>query len=201
MFNVINPCEHHLYKSSIYSFLQDLHTAMSLEQIQDLTNAVYVLIGGEVKEFQGGMLLLKQPLETVPPEIGTYLRALCPQYKSCTEIWTGRVAFQVSQDISGGDYERLSKLLYRALYQDLVAFSIKENTPFLCLTLPLVEHLSIDMLGLWPYLLKVSPHESSDGLFHGILSLTRTTPSAPRGEIEERNSPFNPQNCDNIITS
>lgn len=180
MFNVIEPQEHHLYASTINLFLQELHDAdlldaVSLEQDQDLTNATYILLEEELKGLQGGALLLKQPFQDVVPTVRTYLENLCPQYTHQCEIWTGKIAFQISKDISGGDYEKISKLLYRTLYNDLVAFSVKENTPFLCLTLPLVEHLSINMLGLWDFMFEVSPGESNDGFFHGLLSLAGVT--------------------------
>lgn len=205
MFNVIEPQEHLLYKSSIDLFLQELHIAVGLKNDQDLTHATYVLLEEKIEGIEGGILLLKQPLEVSSKEVRSYLRALCPQYTPYSEIWTGRIAFRFSKDISGWDYEKISTLLYCALYEDLVAFSVKENTPFFYLTLPLVEHLSIDMLGFWPYLLKVSPHESLDGLFHGILSLIKAQQDVPSnhplGKTEETNRPFSPQNRDNIITS
>ena len=202
MFNIIEPQEHHLYESTINVFLQELHSAVGFEQDQNLTNATYILLEEELKGLQGGVLLLKQPLEAISKEVRTYLETICPQYNPSSEIWTGRIAFKMGEDISGRDYERVSKLLYRTLYEDLIAFGVKENTPFLCLTLPLVEHLSIDMLGLWPYLMKIRPCESPDGLFHGILSLAGEMHSSSDFWSSELNGDsLALQNCDKIITS
>ncbi|OJW47944.1 MAG: hypothetical protein BGO67_08725 [Alphaproteobacteria bacterium 41-28] len=46
------------------------------------------------------------------------------------------------------------------------------------MTLEPGEYLCTEAIGLWPYVLKVRFQDSSDGLFHGILSLTHKTPQA-----------------------
>lgn len=196
MFNVIEPQEHHLYHSSINLFMQELRIAVNLNQNEDLAKASYILVEEEIKDLQGGILLLKKPLGAIFPEVRSYLEAMCPQYNSCSEVWVGRIAFCFNKNISGLDYERISKLLYRSLFEDLIAFSVKENIPFFCLTMPLVEYLSINLLSLWDFMFKIRPREFSDGLFHGVLSFTgamRNTPfTAPSSlqEIEEGGSSF-----------
>lgn len=196
MFNVIEPQEHHLYLSSIHKFLQELSIAVNFTEDEDLANVDYILVEEEIQGLQGGILLVKKPLGAVCAAVRTYLETMCPQYQLCSEIWTGRIAFYFSKEISGWDYERISKLLYRSLFEDLIAFGVKENAPFLCLTMPLVEYLSINLLSLWDFMFEVRPRESYDGLFHGILSLARPTRNtsftvtSSLQEIEECGSSF-----------
>lgn len=205
MLNVIEPQEHHSYQASVHPFLQELSIScdVALEE-EKLTNATYILVDEEIEGFQGGILLLKKRLETLYPDVKVYLETICPQHNLCTDVWTGYVAFQVNKDISGGHYEKISKLLYRVLYEDLIAFGVKENIPFLYLTMPLVEYLSINFLGMWDFMLEISPRESLDGLFHGILPLRgeahdtsfNSSFLTPRASLD----PFSSQNCDKFIT-
>ena len=171
MFHFIEPQEHHLYQSSIDPFLKELQDSKILQRNQNLKQATFILAEEKVKGIHGGILLLKQSITTLSSEVGEYLHTFFPQTK---EIWTGMVALMISEDITGRDFEKICKTLYPALYEDLIFFGIKESSPFLCLTMPTIEHLTIDMLGFWPYVLEVRPSASSDGLFHGILSLADT---------------------------
>lgn len=172
MFQLIEPQEHYLYESSINPFLKDLQNSVGLKMDQDLAQATLLLVRKEIEGIEGGILLLKQSTHMLPSEVEQYLQSFCPQIK---EVWTGMIAFQMSEEIGGRDFEKICKILYRALYEDLIVFGIKENIPFLCLTMPLIEYLSINLLGLWSYTFEVRKNASSGGLCHGVLSLTAPT--------------------------
>jgi hypothetical protein len=106
----------------------------------------------------------------------------------------------VDKEISGWDYEKISKQVYGALYEDLVAFGVKEDISALYLTMPLVEHLSINLLGFWHFKLEQKPRESRDGLFHGLLSLNGCPhSSSDLWKFEGSNAPLPSQTCDKII--
>ncbi len=178
MFYLIEPQEHHLYESSIKPFIKELKYITDLKDEQDLHQATFLLLKEEIEETRGGILLLKQKTSTLNSEVEGYLRSFCPQIK---EVWTGRIAFQMSEEIAGRNFDKICKIIYRTLYEELIVFGIRENTPFLCLTMPLVEHLSINLLGLWPYMFEVRPSAASSGaLCHGILALP--------GPLQETNS-------------
>lgn len=171
MFHVIEPQEHRFYQSSIGQFVGDLQDAMIIAQHHDLTRATFLLVEEDIDGISGGILLLKQHTTSLPVKLQEYLHKYYPHLQ---EVWTGAVAFQMSETLRGRDFEKSSKALYRALYEDLIVFGIKENAPLLCLTMPLIEHLSIEVLGLWPCLLDVKSTES-DGIFHKLLRLLGTS--------------------------
>ncbi|MBA3814466.1 MAG: hypothetical protein H0X26_08300 [Alphaproteobacteria bacterium] len=169
MFYLIEPQEHHLYESSITPFVEELQSITVFKGEQDLQQATFLLLKKEIKDVCGGLLLLKQKTSTLNPEVEGYLRSFCPQIK---EVWTGSISFQMSEEIAGRDFDKICKILYRSLYEELIVFGIRENITFLCLTMPLIEQLSINLLGLWPYMFEVRPSAASSGaLCHGILAL------------------------------
>lgn len=173
MFHLIEPKEQPLYLDLILPFLRTLAANQTANQktydpFKDLRKATFLLTKKENKTFTGGALLFKQPIENLPPELEEVFRISYPHMR---EVWTGTISLQVESNITGHDFETVCKIFYRALYEDLIAFSIKENFFFLCLTLEPFEQLSIDMQGYWSYALEVKPPPSSNALFHGILTL------------------------------
>lgn len=207
MFYVIEPQEHHFHQSSINRFVEDLQDAMIIGQHHDLTRATFLLVEEDIDGISGGILLLKQHTTTLPIKLQEYLHKYYPHFQ---EVWTGAVAFQMDKILDDRAFEKSSKALYRALYEDLIVFAIKENAPLLCLTMSLVEHLSIEVLGLWPCLLDVKSTES-DGLFHKVLrplgtsQETRLACKYDKGMREERvSSPDFPllsaPKCNKIVT-
>ena len=62
-------------------------------------------------------------------------------------------------------------LFYEALYEKLVAIGQTYNIPYLWVVLSPQEALCLNALGAFPFLFKVNPQESADGLFHGLFAL------------------------------
>ncbi len=169
MFNFIEPGEHHLYKDRILAFLERISDNSNLYDIfEDWDQAIFLLANDMVKDIRGGALLLKQDKEMLHPRIQEYLRLAYPTLKN---VWTGMISLQVDEDISGRDFERAVKFFYCGLMADLVAFGVKEGTPFLCVTMTNAEYRTIEMNNLWPYAKEVRAELSKDGLFHGVLTL------------------------------
>ena len=174
MFEFIEPEEHRLYKNRIIPFLEKIAENPRLyEAFEEWDKATFLLASEKNNSIQGGALLLNQSIETLHPRIQEHVRTLYPQLR---KVWTGMISLQIHQDITGRDFEKLCRLFHCALVADLIAFGIKETTPFLCVTMTPLEYRSIGMLSsttqnLWEYAVKVKPESSRDGLFHGVLTL------------------------------
>lgn len=174
MFEYIEPKEHCLYKDRIIPFLEELADNPRLyEAFEDWDQATFLLAGDKNHCIQGGALLLKQDIEMLHPRIQEHIRSFYPRLR---EVWTGMISLQVKEELSGRAFEKHCKFFYCALMAELIAFGIKETTPFLCLTMTPLEYHSSEMLGrdlqsIWPYAIEVKPESSRDGLFHGVLTL------------------------------
>lgn len=201
MFHFIEPQEHHLYQSSIDPFLSELHVLTELKKEKDLGQALnqarFLLVKREIKGIKGGVLLIKKRISMLDPEVAEYLCTFSPHLN---EVWTGMVSFQMHEEIAGRDFEKVCKTLYCTLHKDLTVFSIKEKTPYLCLTMPRIEYLTINLLGLWPYVFEARPDGSSNDLFQGILALTgakqAANPSCSKSDFQTLVA----QNCNKIVT-
>lgn len=169
MFHYIEPEEHHLYKDLILSFLEGVMENSNLYDIfEDWDQATFLLTNDKIKDIRGGVLLLKQERDMLHPHTREHLRTFSPSQK---RVWTGLISLQVNEGISGQDFERVCKIFYTALIAELMVFGIKENTPFLYVTMMPFEHLIIEMQDAWTYLTAVKPKASKDGLFRGVLML------------------------------
>ncbi|HUX79571.1 MAG TPA: hypothetical protein VMW10_07525 [Alphaproteobacteria bacterium] len=174
MFEFIEPEEQRLYKDRIIPFLEKLvENPRHYEAFKELDKATLLLANDKSNSIQGGAFLLNQSIKTLHPRIQEHIRTLYPWMR---EVWTGMISLQIHQDITGRDFQKLYKLVYCALMADLIAFGIKETTPFLCVAMTPLEYRSIEMLSinmhnLWDYAVKVKPESSRDGMFHGVLTL------------------------------
>ncbi|OJW55223.1 MAG: hypothetical protein BGO67_00510 [Alphaproteobacteria bacterium 41-28] len=172
MFEFIEPEEQRLYKDRIIPFLKKLAENPTIyEVLVELDQATFLLANDKSNSIQGGALLFNQSTEMLHPRIQEHVRTLYPWMR---EVWTGMISLQIHQDVTGRDFEKLCKLVCCALMADLIAFGIKETTPFLCVAMTPLEYRSIEMFSinmhnLWDYAVEVKPE--SDGLFHGILTL------------------------------
>ncbi|MBY0293035.1 MAG: hypothetical protein K2W92_07105 [Alphaproteobacteria bacterium] len=84
-------------------------------------------------------------------------------------------------------FEFFFETFYRNLYKKLVEFGTKEKTDFLYMMLEPGEYLCTEVMGCWPYVFEVKPHESTSGLFHGVLSFKI---KIPKTQIESRTTKF-----------
>lgn len=169
MFDVILPKNHPYQNPLKDSFLEIIKKNQTLNYVfRDQKNATFILTQDPLNGFYGGALLLKQKLSFLHKDIR---KSLFSQSSQKQEIWTGNVSLYMTHDLPA-HFESLCKSFYQNLYAQLVEFGIKEKISFLCVTLEPGEYLCTEAIGLWPYVVEVRPQDSSDGLFHGILSLT-----------------------------
>lgn len=173
MFNIIEPKDHQTYQAHIESFLSLLNIyqnySPSPEEGQEGT---FIIASDNEYGVYGGVLLLEKCIWDLERKIRQVVLTFQPEIFS---VWNGQIGFY--RDLHEGPFST-AKILqgYLDFYQDLLKalndFGHKKGINFLCLTLNSIEHLKLKKHGFWSYVGKVLPHESSDGLFHGILPLS-----------------------------
>ena len=173
MFKLIEPKHHRSYKLLIDPLLGELEKNPALScSFQDYRNATFIIAQDDKKGIYGGALLLKKRVSSLYREVGENMFPFTPQNE---EVWSCTVCIQVESKDRSLSYESFCKIFYRDLYEKLFEFGVKKKIDFFWMALAPVEYLSTKLLGFWPsYEIQVRPEESQDGLFHGILPLTRS---------------------------
>lgn len=124
----------------------------------------------------GGALLVQKSLQDLPPKMRTAMTSFAT---SEGKVWLGTVHLHLENTHSFPEFEPYCKAFYQKLYESLVDFGQHNEARFLSMILVPGEYLSTEVIGLWPYVLEVKPHETRDGLFHGVLSLSKAEPLSP----------------------
>ena len=169
MFVIIESKDHHSYKTAVDFFSRFIKERVMLHySFQDHTGATFISLKDQSNGIFGGAILLKQTVGTLHQKVGKHLSTLAPKNG---EVWTCSLFLQ-GENHSLSQSEAFCQLFYQNLYQQLVAFGMKEKINFLSMVLEQGEYLYTEIIGSWPYVFEVHPDESRDGLFHGILSLT-----------------------------
>lgn len=173
MFIIIRPRHHRKYRYLIYPFLKELNnrsSALSHEFLK-IRDAVFVLAQEDPDRINGGAVFFQRDIDSLHPKLKEQLAS---SLKDIEKIWIGTIALELKPGIVGQDFECFSKIFYENLFETFLKFGSKENISFLCLTLPPCEHIITDLMECWPYVIKVHPKESEDGLYHNILALKDT---------------------------
>lgn len=172
MLNIIEPKNHQAYQTRIDSFLSLLkiyqNFSPSPEELQDGT---FIIASDNEYGVYGGALLLEKSVWDLEHGIRQIVLTFQPDTNN---LWTGLIGFYREHERSFSTAKILEGYLdfYHDLLEAFNDFGNKKEINFLCLTLNPIEHLKLKNHGFWEYVGKVLPQESSDGLFHGILSLT-----------------------------
>ena len=126
-------------------------------------------------EFYGGAMLYKRRARDLPLAIQSLMAA--PQQENVWEATT--CLFSTPNSSSDNNSFLETNVFYKELLEKFMEFGQQVKTNFLCLTLCPYEYQRIRDKGFWPCILEIKPEESPDGLFHGILSLSKD-PDLPR---------------------
>ena len=171
MFDFIPPTDHDSFRERINNFLKDLKTHNSdlYGTIKPKSKATFILAQENSYQIEGGAILFQQKPSSLHTEVQGYIKDNGHLSES---VWAGTLYLHFEDEIQGHIFESLCKVFYQYLYESLLTFGVQEQTSFLCLTLDPCEHLSTELIGLWPYKVQVRHRESPDGLFHGVLALT-----------------------------
>ena len=172
MFITIPPKSHDLHSDSITLFekLFDNNPNLNIP-FQDKEKATYLIENNVVDGYVGGALLVKSKVSSLHRKMGCRNMAL-----SCHKegMWTCSISLQIQN--AAFDFEIMGKIFYQRLYKELVKFGKANNVSFLYLILDPGEYLCTEVVGFWPYVIENRPQGSMDGLFHGLLSLTKEQP-------------------------
>jgi len=169
MFHVIEPPDHSFYSALINPFLKGLQDYPRLyNSFQRLHDATFLLVEDEPGIVYGGAMLLKQRTSVSHLVFRKSLLNFFPLEK---EVFIGTVFLRLDKNISQEKFGDITKRFYRALYEDLVALSVKEDVKFFCLILTSAEQATTKIMGGWDYLFEYREEKSSNDLSYTILSL------------------------------
>lgn len=173
MFKIIEPKYHCLSMPSINHFTELIKPQKSFGlSKQDQNGATFVLCDDRKNGAWGGALLLKKSIDEFPYEVVNALSGFVPRKEGIWKCVVSLVFEKESPLSTTNEGDHFCQIFYRNLYNNLVEFGKKQGTGFLCVSLDFGEYLCTEGLIFWPYVFKITPQQSADGLFHGILSLT-----------------------------
>ena len=171
MLNIIEPKDHKTYQKHIDSFLDLLKVYQGFSiPLEELENATFVIASDNEYGVYGGALLLKKSVWDLELGIRQMILTALPDME---EVWTGIIGYYKEQEgpFSGKQALEVYLDFYCNLLDIFNDFGNEKKINFLFLTLSKLEYLETKNHELWEYVYTVLPEESSDGLFHGILTL------------------------------
>ena len=170
MLNIIKPQDHQYHKASINSFLGLLKAYQSFSfPEQEKEKATFIIGSDNTWGVYGGAVLYQQKVSELYKDIGKIVSNFQPERES---VWVARLGLYRGDE----SYYTLEELdlresFYRNLLKHFIEFGEKENLDFLVLSLCSSDSHQTKRHGSWPYILEIRAADSSDNLFHGILSL------------------------------
>ncbi|MCI5054965.1 MAG: hypothetical protein MRY83_02590 [Flavobacteriales bacterium] len=133
--------------------------------------STFIINEGENGIIYGGAILFKQPINTLPTQLRTFLSA-CVLNKKDVWVCTLALCFENINDSSvNKDKFNFSQAFYNGLLQKLNEFGKKKSINFLCLTLNPFECLRIKDKKVWSCIVEVGSKKNLNSLFYGILPL------------------------------
>lgn len=173
MFKIIEPKYQCFYKPLIEHFIESIRLYSSFEFLPQIQNRTTFILGeNKEKGARGGAMIFKKKLCDCPQEL---VHSLTDYVSLQEEIWECLISLSFYNDnplYTTGEGETFCQIFYRNLYDKLAEFGQKEKTGFLCVSLDSGEYYCTEGLISWPYVFEFKPRGTSDGFFHGILSLT-----------------------------
>lgn len=172
MINIIEPDDHFFYEDDIDSFLRLLKIYQSFSLVEEeKERAIFIIRSDNKRGVYGGAVLYQQKVCELNTKIGKIVSSFQPKRES---IWVARVGLYTEGDEYTFNNEILD--LRENFYQDLLKIfrevGEKEKIDHLVLKLCSPESYQTKRHGYWPYIVEISASDSSDSLFHGILSFS-----------------------------
>lgn len=163
MLKMIEQQEYACYRGRVDLFLEliQLQQGLSLAP-EERRRSTFIVDQGEEGTIYGGAIIQHQHISQVHRPIANVISTILPhQY----HVWTA--AFFLSDEAD----KKEGHSFYKDLLKELTAFGEKQKSGFLCLSLSSDEYFRTKKKEGWPYVLEISPDETPNGLFYGILSL------------------------------
>jgi hypothetical protein len=195
MLKIITPKENSLsqvtYQSRIDLLLGIIKYSQALPvTLEEQKMATFVLALADHSEenllnkgdVYGGALIYQKNASSLPPTFRGLLAT--PDQEN---IWSGAISFFINsfnkdpleKAPSAPTLEDEFQTFYKALLEKFIEFGHQNHIDFLYLTLPSREYHNTKTKGSWSYALEITPENSSDGLFHGLLSLKKQKERTP----------------------
>jgi hypothetical protein len=171
MFNIIEPKDHQSNQVLINSFLGLLKVYQSFSLPSEVKEeATFIIASDNKRGVYGGAVLYQQQVSELYNNIGKIITKLQPDKQM---ISAARLGFYAEPDAFSYSFEAidLRKSFYKNLLKQFVEFGEKKNVDFLALTLCSADVCNTKHYGYWPYIVEIKASDSSDDLFHGIVSL------------------------------
>ncbi|MBX9620682.1 MAG: hypothetical protein K2X28_01390 [Alphaproteobacteria bacterium] len=172
MLNIIEPRDHHLHTSKISSLLNFLKIYQKFSLLpEEKEAATFIIAENEKFGVYGGAVVYLQDVKRLYHKLAAPLLEFLPKKE---QIWCVRLCFNADQNDRVLILETLALCedFYVNLYKILCALGQKKRTPYFALTLRTQDHQNTLNYGRWSYLLGISPYDSSDYHFHGLLALS-----------------------------
>ena len=173
MIKIIEPKHHRFYETSIELFLElvkrdeEKKNRAPLFTPEELARSTFIIVEDKHWGISGGAILCQRPIQTLQPSIKNIMSTFLPYQQ---QMWVGSLYF--NREAHHGNNHILNPLFYYDFLESLVLFGIKKDVSALSLILSPQECFHTKSKGLWPYLFALTPQNSFDGLFHGVLPLT-----------------------------
>lgn len=189
MFRIIEPKDHSFYKEQI-NLLRELMSKQQGIKVceEDTSHTTFFIEKSKNDIWIGGFLSLRES-RNIPKSIKGKFDCL---YKPHQQVWYGAFFSQLKGEYFLESFSRTRRALsdiyrvlyedfYKSLYQELIDFGKKQNIKVITLTLPPHDYLHIEEVRSWPFLSVLTPGESLDGYFHGVLSIPQNLSQLSQG--------------------
>lgn len=194
MFRIIEPKDHCFYKEQINLLRELMRKQQGIEVYEeDSPHTTFFIEKSKNDIWMGGFLALREA-RNLPESIKRKFGCL---YKPHQQVWYGAFFSQLKGEYFLESFSRTRRALsdiyrilyedfYKSLYQELIDFGKKQKIRVITITLPPHDYLNIDEIRSWPFLSALTPGESLDGYFHGVLSVPQNLSQLSQGSpIEE----------------
>lgn len=181
-FIIIDQCDHinrNKYLNEI-KFLMN-HFLDKDKNEKDLSSPIFILANGVEKNLIGGAYFQKLPLLEIQEDLRELVSTfpLHGHVLQCSGVFLG--VRDEKAPFKHTDWDFFCRSFYCSLYETMIELGKLNGVKFMIMKLtPQVYDLTKEF-GTWPYVVQLKPHDSTDGLFHGILPLTGTQYTPIRG--------------------
>ena len=169
MLTIIDPKDHAFYRPQMDSLLSLLKIYQNFSLMpEEKKEATFFMADNETFGVYGGVVIYPQEVKNLYPSLARAFLEFLPNKE---KVWAAQLCFCLEQDdgfltLEGLD---LCERFYRDIYQRLREKFKADPESYFAFTLEPRDYRHSVRYGRWPYLLEVSPSESSDHRFHGLL--------------------------------
>jgi hypothetical protein len=155
----------------VHSLLQLLKKAQRLElSLQEQKLATFFVADNSEREVYGGAVLLKKRIRNYHKNRSSKFSFQGERLFSASFVLhlANKDPFYMS-----GKRITFCRHFYEELYRTFFVLGQKQSAPYMWVTLDPEEALCLETLSNFPFMLRMKPKDTIDGLFHGLLALKK----------------------------